>query len=150
MKIHGLGIDIPDKQVDGRQQVLIDTLTQAQAVGFSVAELPIPGLNVIMNGELIRERVEAILEIIAPFDLRFSVHAPGRTNLAFGQDHDMDAGCWKRACVSLTRSAGGYWSIIADCKLWMPLAPGLRPCPARMNWRAGRSGRRLPCADWRQ
>ncbi|MDE2820598.1 MAG: sugar phosphate isomerase/epimerase [Chloroflexota bacterium] len=106
MKIQGLGIDIPDKHVDGRRQVLIDTLTQAQAVGFSVAELPIPGLNVIMNGELIRERVEAILEIIAPFDLRFSVHAPGRTNLAFGKDLDMEFRVLE-ACVRFTHAVGG-------------------------------------------
>jgi len=106
MKIHGFGIDIPDKHIDGRGQVLVDTLTQAQTVGFSVAELPIPGLNVIMNGELIRERVETILGIIAPFGLRFSVHAPGRTNLAFGVDLDMECRVLE-ACLRFTHAVGG-------------------------------------------
>lgn len=90
MKIHSLGVDIPDKQVDGRRQVLIDTLRRAQAAGFSLAELSIPSLNVIMNGELIPQRVESIREAIAPFDLRYSAHAPGRTNLAFGPDPELE------------------------------------------------------------
>ena len=106
MKIHALGIDIPDKQIDGRRQVLIDTLAHAQTAGFSGAELPIPGLNVIMNGELIRERVEAVQQAIAPFDFRYSVHAPGRTNLAFGVDHDMECRVLE-ACVRFTNAIGG-------------------------------------------
>ncbi len=106
MKIHALGIDIPDKHIDGRRQVLADTLAHAQRVGFSGAELPIPGLNVIMNGELIRERVEAVQQAIAPFDFRYSVHAPGRTNLAFGVDHDMEYRVLE-ACVRFTQAVGG-------------------------------------------
>ncbi|MCY3780755.1 MAG: sugar phosphate isomerase/epimerase [Chloroflexi bacterium] len=90
MKILGLGIDIPDTRVDGRRQVLIDELSRAQTAGFASAELSIPSLNVIMAGELISQRVEAIRQAIAPFDLRYSVHAPGRTNLAFGRDLDME------------------------------------------------------------
>lgn len=90
MKIHGLGIDIPDTQVDGSRRVLVDTLDHAQSVGYTLAELSIPSLNVIMNGALISQRVEAIRRTIAPFDLRYSVHAPGRTNLAFGPDPDLE------------------------------------------------------------
>lgn len=90
MKVHGLGVDIPDTQVDGRRQVLIDTLAEAQSAGYTLAELSLPSLNVIINGELIPQRVEAIHETLAPFDLRYSVHAPGRTNLAFGPDTDLE------------------------------------------------------------
>ena len=90
MKIHGIGIDIPDTQVDGSQRVLVEQLAQAQSLGFTLAELSLPSLNVVMNGELIPGRVAAIQAAIAPFDLRYSVHAPGRTNLAFGADPDME------------------------------------------------------------
>ena len=86
MKVHGLGINIADDYVDGRRQRLIDRLSLAQRAGYSLAELGITGLNVIFNGDLIPQRVEAIRQAIAPFDLRYSVHAPGRTNLAFGSD----------------------------------------------------------------
>ena len=90
MRVHGLGIDIPDAQVDGRRQALIDQLRQAQSFGFPLAELSIPSLNVVMNGELITPRVEVVGRAVAPFDLRYSVHAPGRTNLAFGHDLELE------------------------------------------------------------
>ena len=86
MKIHGLGIDVPDTEVDGRRQTLVDCLTQIQKLGFALGELSIPSLSVVINGELIPQRVEVIQRTIAPFDLRYSVHAPGRTNLAFSND----------------------------------------------------------------
>lgn len=90
MKVHRIGIDIPDTQVDGSRRVLAERLAEAQSLGFTLAELSIPSLNVIMNGELIARRVEAIKKVIAPFDLRYSVHAPGRTNLGFGPDPDLE------------------------------------------------------------
>ncbi|MCY4017820.1 MAG: sugar phosphate isomerase/epimerase [Chloroflexi bacterium] len=90
MKIHGLGINIADDYVDGRQGRLSDRLRLAERVGYTVAELGITGLNVIINGELIRERVEAIQQAMAPFDLRYSVHAPGRSNLAFCHDPPLE------------------------------------------------------------
>ena len=69
MRIHGLGIDIPDTQVDGSRRVLVGELERAQSLGFALAELSIPSLTVIMNGELIAQRVEAIKQAIAPFDV---------------------------------------------------------------------------------
>ncbi len=90
MKIHAIGIDIPDQRVDGRRQVLVDELRHARSLGFPLAELSIASLSVITNGELVAQRVAAIREAIAPSDLRYSVHAPGRSNLAFGPDLDME------------------------------------------------------------
>ena len=105
MRIHGLGINISDDYVDGRRQRLVDTLARAQGHGYSVAELGITGLNVIFNGELIPQRVEAIREAIAPYALRYSVHAPGRTNLAFGQDHLLEYRVLE-ACIKLAHAIG--------------------------------------------
>ena len=106
MKVRGLGIDIPDTFVDGSRQRLVDSLINAQEVGFGLAELSSPSLSVIMNGELITRRVDEIRQAIAPFDLRFSVHAPGRTNLAFGGDLEMEYRVLE-ACVRLTHGIGG-------------------------------------------
>ncbi len=90
MKIHAIGIDIPDTQVDGSRRALVEELAQAQSLGFTLAELSIPSLNVIINGNLIPQRVEAIREAIARYDLRYSVHAPGRTNLGFGANPELE------------------------------------------------------------
>jgi len=105
MKIHALGIDVPDKKVDGRRQILIDTLSQARSAGFSLAELSIPSLNVIMNGELAPQRLEAIKNVTTRFDLRYSVHAPGRANLAFGRDPELEFRVLE-SCLRLTQAVG--------------------------------------------
>ncbi len=105
MKIHGLGLDIADKFVDGRRQRLVESLTQAETLGCRAAELSVSSLNVIMNGELIPARVTAIQDAIAPFDLRYSAHAPGRTNLAFGGDHELECRVLE-ACIRFCGAIG--------------------------------------------
>lgn len=105
MKIHGLGINVPDNVIDGRRQVLVDWLSNVERVGYSVAELSIPSLNVIFNGELIRSRLEAVRRSIARFDLRYSVHAPGRANLAFGSDPDLEYRVLE-SCIRFTHAIG--------------------------------------------
>ena len=105
MKIHGLGVDAPDTQIDGRRQALVDCLTHVQGLGYSLAELSIPSLSVVINGELVPQRVEAIQRALAPFDLRYSVHAPGRTNLAFGSDPDLEYRVLE-SCVRFAHAVG--------------------------------------------
>lgn len=105
MKVHGLGVDVPDGQVDGRRDALVDCLTQLQGLGFRLAELSIPSLNVIFNGQLIPRRLETVRKIVARFDLRYSVHAPGRTNLAFGSDPELEYRVLE-ACLRFTGAIG--------------------------------------------
>lgn len=105
MKVHSLGIDVPDGQIDGRRGALVDCLTRVQGLGFQLAELSIPSLNVIFNGELITQRLQAIRETLARFDLRYSVHAPGRSNLAFGSDPDLEYRVLE-ACLRFTGAIG--------------------------------------------
>ena len=105
MKIHSLGVDMPDTQVDGRRAALADCLTHVQSFGFQLAEVSVPSLNVIFNGELIPQRAAAIRETLAPYDLRYSVHAPGRTNLAFGYDPDLEFRVLE-ACLRFTHAIG--------------------------------------------
>ena len=90
MKIHHLGVDAPDNFIDGREGRLVEALSQAQSAGFTLAELSIPSLSVIINGELVSRRLETIRQCIAPFDLKYTVHAPGRTNLAFGRNFELE------------------------------------------------------------
>ena len=130
MKIHGIGIDIPDTEVDGSRCVLVEALAQAQSLGFTLAELSIPSLNVIMNGELIDQRVAAIVEALAPFDLRYSVHAPGRTNLAFRPDPDLEYRVLE-ACVRFCGAIGAQVLVYHSGLQALDAArTGLRPLPS--------------------
>lgn len=105
MKIRDIGVDAPDQFIDGRCGRLVDALSHARSAGFTLAELSIPSLSVIINGDLVSQRVSAIREAIAPFDLRYSVHAPGRSNLAFGRDPELEYRVLE-ACVRFTGAIG--------------------------------------------
>jgi sugar phosphate isomerase/epimerase len=86
MKINGFGKDISDNFVDGHMSRLREYLSYVQQMGFDVAELGVSGLNVIINGRLFPEQVERVKAVLADYPLRYTVHAPNRTNLAFRRD----------------------------------------------------------------
>jgi sugar phosphate isomerase/epimerase len=90
MKVNYIGINVPGNHIDGRRDRLEGYLAYIQEIGYAQAELPAHGLNVIINGELVPKRVKAVKQALSRFDLRRSVHAPNRTNLAFGPDLDME------------------------------------------------------------
>jgi sugar phosphate isomerase/epimerase len=88
-----------------REQALVDYLADAQAAGYRLVELSVPVMNVIINGELIPQRVAHIKAALDRFDLRYSVHAPNRTNLAYGRDPEQDYRVLE-ACVRFAHVIG--------------------------------------------
>ncbi len=98
MNIKGIGKDISDGYVDGRLERLRECLAYVQELGYATGELGISGLNVIVNGELMPKQVETIQAVLSGYHLRYTVHAPNRTNLAFGYDLDQDKAIL-RACL---------------------------------------------------
>jgi sugar phosphate isomerase/epimerase len=90
MKINGFGKDVSGSYIDGHLGRLERFLEYIEKMGYDLAELPVTGLNIVANGHLITQRVEKIKEILSRYSLRYSVHAPNRTNLAFGYNHDLE------------------------------------------------------------
>jgi sugar phosphate isomerase/epimerase len=90
MKMSGIGINVDDRTVDGRLSVLESYLRYVQDIAYDVGEVSIPGLDVVINGRLNPDRLKAVQQILTRFHLRYSVHAPGRANLAFGANRDLD------------------------------------------------------------
>src|SRR5688572_25435055 len=90
MKIHGIGKDVADNYIAGRLSKLEESLTYYEQLGYTVAELPIGGLNVVVNGQLMQARVKMVQAVLQRYPFRYSVHAPGRTNLAYGADHELE------------------------------------------------------------
>lgn len=105
MKIHGLGKDVSGSYIDGHLDRLEQFLATIETVGFDLAELPIAGLNVVVNGRLLPQRVARIKGILARHNLRYSVHAPNRTNLAYGADHALERAVL-HACVKFCNEIG--------------------------------------------
>lgn len=90
MKINGIGKDVSDGYIDGRLERLEQCLIYYSELGYTVAELPITGLSVVVNGKLFQPRVMRVQEILEKYDFRYTVHAPNRTNLAYGYNHDLE------------------------------------------------------------
>lgn len=90
MKINGIGKDVGDHYIAGRLSRLEEVLTYYQQLGYTVAELPIEGLNVVVNGYLLAQRVKVVQEILSRYAFRYTVHAPNRTNLAYGYNHELE------------------------------------------------------------
>lgn len=90
MKIHGIGKDVSDGYIDGRLERLEQCLQYYAELGYTVAEVPITGTSVVVNGKLLESRVKRVADILAKYDFRYTVHAPNRTNLAYGSHHDLE------------------------------------------------------------
>jgi sugar phosphate isomerase/epimerase len=90
MKVHGLGKDVGDNYIVGRLSRLEESLTYYQQLGYTVAEVPITGLNVVVNGQLLSHRVKMVKEVLSRFPFIYTVHGPNRTNLAYGYNHELE------------------------------------------------------------
>lgn len=98
MKIHGLGKDASGGYINGHLQRLETLLTYYQQLGYDVVELSVTGLNVIINGQLFPRQVQAVKDMLSRYPFRYTVHAPNRTNLAYGAHHALEKEVL-RACI---------------------------------------------------
>ena len=90
MKINGIGKDVGDGYIDGRLDRLEQCLQYYTELGYTVAEVPITGLSVVINGKLLEPRVQRVKEILEKYNFRYTVHAPNRTNLAYRENHELE------------------------------------------------------------
>ncbi len=81
MRIKGIGIDAHSPRLDGSLEVLEHDLTLFQRVGFDYVEIPVHGVDAILGGKLNERRVKEVQEILARFDLQYTVHSPDPLNL---------------------------------------------------------------------
>lgn len=100
MNVNTIGVSVGAG--DGHLAQLNLALKYAQDSGFELVELSVSPLNLIINGRLIPELSEGIRNVLARYDLRYTVHAPNRTNLAFGYDRVLDYSVLL-ACIEFCR-----------------------------------------------
>ena len=110
MRIHGIGIDIPDTQVDGSRRVLVGELERAQSLGFTLAELSIPSLSVIMRMAIwypaARRAQFGRRSRPSTCDIRFTRRGGATWHLAGTPSWNI--ACLKPACASPARLARAY------------------------------------------
>ncbi len=105
MNIRGIGKDVSGGYVSGHLDRLESMLSYYKKLGYDVAELGITGLNVIINGSLSHPRLNQIKELLARFPFRYTVHAPNRTNLAYGANHELEQSVLL-ACIEFCAEIG--------------------------------------------
>lgn len=88
MDIKAIGISIGAQ--NGYLSELVRALDYAQESGYELVEIGLSSLNLIINGRLIPELSRGVRDVLGRYDFRYTIHAPNRTNLAFGHDLELD------------------------------------------------------------
>ncbi|OGR21589.1 MAG: xylose isomerase [Desulfobacula sp. RIFOXYA12_FULL_46_16] len=86
-----IGSKIDEVRIDGSLSKLRQDLEYFQKIGLNAVELPVHGLDVILNGRLIQHRLDKILSVLKDFDFLYSIHSPNPVNLMDKKDAGLHA-----------------------------------------------------------
>lgn len=81
MSIKGIGINSDSSRINGDLDLLDRDLAYFKQVGFHYVEIPVHGVDGVVNGELNLKNVERVKEILEKYDLKATVHSPDPLNL---------------------------------------------------------------------
>ncbi|MCL7454996.1 MAG: sugar phosphate isomerase/epimerase [Anaerolineae bacterium] len=85
MHIKGICINADVDRLGGSLVRLEEDLDYFQECGFDGVELAADGLDVVLGGRLNRSQVDRVRAITGRYPFAYTVHPPGRLNLAFPQ-----------------------------------------------------------------
>lgn len=86
-----IGAKIDEVRIDGSLLKFRQDLESFRKTGLAAVELPVHGLDVILNGKLIQNRLDKILSILNDFNFLYSVHSPNPLNLMDKKDTGLHA-----------------------------------------------------------
>lgn len=89
MAIEGIGINAHSARLGGSLEVLERDLAYFQRLGFDYVEIPIHGVDAVLNGRLNSRHVTRVKEVLARFPLKYTVHCPDLLNLMDAEDFPM-------------------------------------------------------------
>jgi len=89
MPIKGFGINAHSSRLDGSLELLEHDLLFFQRVGFDYVEIPVHGVDAILNGRLNLRQMRRIKEVLTKFDLRYTVHCSNWLNLMSAEDLEL-------------------------------------------------------------
>ena len=103
MNVKTIGVSVGAS--DGHLAQLNLALKYAEESGFDLVEIGVSDLNLIISGRLMPDLSQNVRDVLGRYDLRYTLHAPNRTNLAFGYDRDLDYGVLQ-ACIEFCHQIG--------------------------------------------
>jgi len=100
-----IGLNIHSGRINGDLELLKRDVRAIAEAGFDVAEIPVHGVDAVVNGHLRVGRAKQVKEILDGFDLDYTVHAPDRLNLRDFQYPDVQRKVFA-ACIQFTAAIG--------------------------------------------
>lgn len=79
--VNRIGLNIHSGRINGDLELLKRDILAIEKAGFDVAEIPVHGVDAVVNGHLRERRAKQVKEILTGFDLEYTVHAPDVLNL---------------------------------------------------------------------
>ncbi len=145
MDITGICINGDVVHFGGSLERLVEDLTYFQQCGFDGVEISVDGLDAVIGGRLEQSRVDRIRAITELFDFVYTVHSPGRMNLAFpaqGPGGAPDLGLEQAvfvACLDFCAAIGAGVMVYHSGLIALhEFAYGLGPLPDEETLDAGR------------
>jgi len=79
--MYQIGCKIDEVRVDGDLQAVKKDLQTFKEWGFPVVEIPVHGLDVVVNGKISDSKMQQVVDLLSEFSFQYSVHAPNPINL---------------------------------------------------------------------
>lgn len=111
-----IGLNIHSGRINGDLELLKRDIRAIAQVGFDAAEIPVHGVDAVVNGHLRVGRAKQVKEILDGFDLRYTVHAPDRLNLRDFQYPDVQRKVFA-ASIQFTAAIGAKTLVYHQGKL---------------------------------
>ena len=100
MPIKGIGINADSYRIKGDPQLLEADLAFFEEVGFEYVEIPIHGVDGVIDGELNLKSIKKVKEALRKHHLKATVHCPDPLNLR-GGDFELNQKVFK-SCIEFT------------------------------------------------
>ncbi|HSL62599.1 MAG TPA: sugar phosphate isomerase/epimerase [Desulfotignum sp.] len=81
-----IGASIDPVRIDGSLDQLNQDLQAYEKIGIKAVELPVHGLDAILNGTLNPARTRQVISLVSDFDFCYSIHSPNPVNLMDKRD----------------------------------------------------------------
>lgn len=81
MPIRGIGINVHSSRINGDLDLLDRDLAYFARIGFDYVEIPVHGVDGVIEGEVNYENTRKVAKILQKYNLRSTVHAPDPLNL---------------------------------------------------------------------
>lgn len=81
MSIKGVGIDAHSPRINGDIGLLERDLAHFKKIGFDYVEIPVDGVDGVINGKLNLENVKKVKEALRKYNLKATTHSPNTLDL---------------------------------------------------------------------